>query len=173
MFQKDFAVASTFEAPGPVASNNLRLRCGFAGDDVRRALLLLGEGLLATFLSFSELTRLGRLNHSFQRLHDASWRAIWRARSKTCGGEELARILCLSVTLGKAEHVRELVRPMTPKTPIPLPFTPIKKNLPNPSRGSGRRGGAQPVPRLRRGSRATRPCFCKPSTTSRRSCSSP
>jgi hypothetical protein len=92
MFQKDFAVASTSEAPGPVASNNLRLRCGFAGNDVWRALLLLGEGLLATLLSFSELTRLSRLNHSFQRLHDASWRAIWRERSKNCGGEELSLI---------------------------------------------------------------------------------
>jgi len=77
-----------------------------------RALLLLGEGLLANFLGFSELTRLGRLNHSFQRLGTTSWRAIWRARSKICGGEELARILRLSVTLGKAEHVRALVRPM-------------------------------------------------------------
>ena len=137
MFQKDFAVASTFEAPGPVASNNLRLRCGFAGDDVRRALLLLGEGLLATFLSFSELTRLGRLNHSFQRLHDASWRAIWRARSKTCGGEELARILCLSVTLGKAEHVRELVRPMTEQgdaTVICKPSTTSRRTYSSPSK---------------------------------------
>ena len=107
MFQKVLALASASEAPGPVSSNNLRLCGGFAGDDVWR--VILGEGLLATSLSFSELTRLGRLNRSSRRLHDATWRAIWRARSKTCGGAELERILRLSVTLGKADHVRELM----------------------------------------------------------------
>ena len=91
MFQKVFAVAS---APGPVASINLRSRCGFAGDDVWLALL--GEGLLATLLSFGELSRLGRLNRRFRRLHNAAWRATWRDRSKACCGAELARILRLS-----------------------------------------------------------------------------
>jgi hypothetical protein len=110
MFQKVLAVASASEAPGPVAGNNLRLRGGFAGDDLWR--VILGEGLLATSLSFSELTRLGRLNRSSRRLHEAAWRAIWRTRSKTCDGAELEHILRLSVTLGKADHVRELVRPM-------------------------------------------------------------
>ena len=105
------SVPSASGAPGPVASNGLRLRGGSAGDDVWR--VLLGEGLLATSLSFGELTRLGRLNRSCRRLHDAAWRAIWRACSKTCGGAELGRILRLTITLGKAAHVRELVRPMT------------------------------------------------------------
>jgi hypothetical protein len=45
-------------------------------DDVWR--VLLGEGLLATLLSFSDLTRLGILNRSSKRLHDAAWRTIWR-----------------------------------------------------------------------------------------------
>ena len=79
-------------------------------DDVWR--VVLGEGLLATSLSFSELNRLGMLNRSSRRLHEAAWRAIWCARSKTCGGAELERILRLTITLGKAEHVRELLRPM-------------------------------------------------------------
>ena len=105
------SVPSASGAPGPVASNGLRLRGGSAGDDVWR--VLLGEVLLATSLSFGELTRLGRLNRSCRRLHDAAWRAIWRACSKTCGGAELGRILRLTITLGKAAHVRELVRPMT------------------------------------------------------------
>ena len=48
-------------------------------DDVWR--VLLGEGLLATSLSFSELTRLSRLNHSSRRLHDAAW-ASWRGRKE-------------------------------------------------------------------------------------------
>jgi hypothetical protein len=63
--------------PDPVAMSacsNLRRRDGF-GDDVWR--VLLGEGLLATSLSFGELTRLGRLNRSCRRLHDAAWSAIW------------------------------------------------------------------------------------------------
>jgi hypothetical protein len=103
MFQKAFAVASASEAAGPVASDNLRLRSGFAGDNEWRVLLgegavtrarekrwrgmgddgwqvLLGEGLLATSLSFSELTRLSRLNRSSRRLHDAAWRASKRER---------------------------------------------------------------------------------------------
>ena len=102
MIQKAFAVASASEAAGPVASNNLRLRIGFAGDNVWRMLMgegavtraretwgrglnddvwrvLLGEGLLATSLSFSELSR---LNHSSRRLHDAAWRASWRGRKE-------------------------------------------------------------------------------------------
>ncbi len=45
-------------------------------DDVWR--VLLGEGLLSTLLSFSDLTRLGILNRSSKRLHDAAWRTIWR-----------------------------------------------------------------------------------------------
>jgi len=102
-----FAVAS---ASGSVARNNLRPRCGFTGDDVWLALL--GEGMLATLLSFSELNRLGRLNRRFRRLHEGAWPAIWRARSKTCGSAELGRMLRLAVTRGKAAHVRELVRPM-------------------------------------------------------------
>ena len=52
---------------------------GFAGDDVWR--VLLGEGLLATWLSFSNVCR---LNRSCRRLHDTAWRAIW-----TCGSAEL------------------------------------------------------------------------------------
>ena len=75
--------------------------------------VLLGEGMLATCLSFGELTRLARLNRSSRRLHDAAWRAIWRARSKACSGAELAHILRLAITKGKVAHVRELVRPMT------------------------------------------------------------
>jgi hypothetical protein len=75
--------------------------------------VLLGEGLLATWLSFSELTRVGRLNRSYQRQHNNAWRAIWRDRSKTCGAAELERILRLTITSGKAAHVREFVRPMT------------------------------------------------------------
>ena len=63
-------------------------------------------------LSFGELTRLARLNRSSRRLHDAAWRAIWRARSKACSGAELAHILRLAITKGKVAHVRELVRPM-------------------------------------------------------------
>ena len=74
--------------------------------------VLLGEGMLATCLSFGELTRLARLNRSSRRLHDAAWRAIWRARSKACSGAELAHILRLAITKGKVAHVRELVRPM-------------------------------------------------------------
>ena len=81
------------------------------GDEVWR--VLLGEGMLATCLSFGELTRLARLNRSSRRLHDAAWRAIWRARSKACSGAELAHILRLAITKGKVAHVRELVRPMT------------------------------------------------------------
>ena len=81
------------------------------GDQVWR--VLLGEGMLATCLSFGELTRLARLNRSSRRLHDAAWRAIWRARSKACSGAELAHILRLAITKGKVAHVRELVRPMT------------------------------------------------------------
>ena len=81
------------------------------GDEVWR--VLLGEGMLATCLSFGELTRLARLNRSSRRLHDAAWRAIWRARSKACSGTELAHILRLAITKGKVAHVRELVRPMT------------------------------------------------------------
>jgi len=80
-------------------------------DEVWR--VLLGEGMLATLLSFGELTRLARLNRSSRRLHDAAWRAIWRARSKACSGAELAHILRLAITKGKVAHVRELVRPMT------------------------------------------------------------
>ncbi len=80
------------------------------GDEVWR--VLLGEGMLATCLSFGELTRLARLNRSSRRLHDAAWRAIWRARSKACSGAELAHILRLAITKGKVAHVRELVRPM-------------------------------------------------------------
>ena len=80
------------------------------GDDVWRGLL--GEGMLATLLSFGELTRLARLNRSSRRLHDAAWRAIWRARSKACSGAELAHILRLAITKGKVAHVRELVRPI-------------------------------------------------------------
>ena len=95
---------------GPVASNNLRLRGGFEGDDVWR--LLLGEGLLETSLSFGELARLGRLNRSSLRLHNAAWCAIWCARSQRCGGAELGRILRLAVILGKAVHVRKLLWPM-------------------------------------------------------------
>ena len=79
-------------------------------DDVWR--VILGEGMLATLLSFGELTRLARLNHSSRCLHDAAWRALWRARSKACCGAELARILRLAITKGKVAHVRELVRPM-------------------------------------------------------------
>ena len=75
--------------------------------------MILGEGMLATLLSFGELTRLARLNRSSRRLHDAAWRAIWRARSKACCGAELARILLLAIAKGKVAHVRELVRPMT------------------------------------------------------------
>ena len=90
-----FAVASAY---GPVASNNLRSRCGFAGDDVWLALL--GEGMLASLLSFGELNRLGRLNRRFLRLHECAWPAIWRACSKTCGSVELERILRLTVTRG-------------------------------------------------------------------------
>ena len=48
--------------------------------------------------NLGELTRLGRLNRSCRRLHDAAWRAIWRACSKTCGGAELGRILRLART---------------------------------------------------------------------------
>jgi DNA-binding LacI/PurR family transcriptional regulator len=107
MFQRVFAVASAYD---PVASNNLRSRCGFAGDDVWLALL--GEGMLATLLSFGELNRLGRLNRRFRCLHEGAWPAIWRARSKTCGSAELGRMLRLAVTRGKAAHVRELVLPM-------------------------------------------------------------
>ena len=81
------------------------------GDEVWR--VLLGEGMLATCLSFGELTRLARLNRSSRRLHDAAWRAIWRARSKACSGAELAHILRRAITKGKVAHVRELVRPMT------------------------------------------------------------
>ena len=33
-----------------------------------------------------------------------------RQRSKTCGSAELGRMLRLAMTLGKAEHVRELMR---------------------------------------------------------------
>ena len=80
------------------------------GDEVWQ--VLLGEGMLATCLSFGELTRLARLNRSSRRLHDAAWRAIWRARSKACSGAELAHILRLAITKGKVAHVRELVRPM-------------------------------------------------------------
>ena len=65
MSQKVLAVPSASGAPGPVASNGLCLRGGSAGDDVWR--VLLGEGLLATSLSFGELTRLGRLNRSCRR----------------------------------------------------------------------------------------------------------
>jgi ankyrin repeat protein len=61
MSQKVLAVPSASGAPGPVAINDLRLRGGFAGDDVWRVLLELGEGLFATSLSFCDLTRLGRL----------------------------------------------------------------------------------------------------------------
>ena len=84
---------------------------GFAGEDVLR--VLLGEGLLATLLSFGELTRLGGLNRRFRRLHDVVWRATWRDRRMNCGRAELGRMLRLAVTRGKAAHVRELVRPMT------------------------------------------------------------
>jgi hypothetical protein len=42
---------------------------GFTGDDVLR--VLLGEGLLATLLSFGELTRLGGLNRRFRRNREA------------------------------------------------------------------------------------------------------
>jgi hypothetical protein len=38
-----------------------------------------GEGLLASSLSFSELTLLGILKCTSRRLHEAAWRAIWRA----------------------------------------------------------------------------------------------
>jgi len=72
-----------------------------------------GRGLLATLLSFGELTRLGMLNRSFRRRHDAAWPASWRARSKACSGAELAHILRRAITKGKVAHVRELVRPMT------------------------------------------------------------
>jgi hypothetical protein len=110
MSQKVYAVASASEAACPVASNNLRLRGGIEGDDVWR--LLLGECLLAASLSFVELTRLSRLNRSSLRLHDSAWRAIWCCSSKSCSSAELERILRLAVTLGKADHVRELVNPM-------------------------------------------------------------
>ena len=53
-------------ASGSVARNNLRPRCGFTGDDMWLALL--GEGMLATLLSFSELNRLGRLNRPWSDL---------------------------------------------------------------------------------------------------------
>ena len=71
MFQKVLAVASASEVPGPVAGNNLRLRGGFAGDDLWR--VILGEGLLAISLNFGrpnrrELTDLIRLNRSRQHL---------------------------------------------------------------------------------------------------------
>ena len=66
------------------------------GDDVWRGLL--GEGMLATLLSFGELTRLARLNRSSRRLHDAAWRAIWE--SAACPDQPLA---ChLSPKTGKA-----------------------------------------------------------------------
>ena len=68
-------------------------------DEVWR--VLLGEGMLATLLSFGELTRLPRLNRSSRRLHDAAWRAIWRARSKACSGAELAHILRLRSQKGR------------------------------------------------------------------------
>ena len=67
---------------------------------------------LAHELGVGELTRLGSLSRSCRRLHDAAWRAIWCARSKSCGGAELERILRLAITQGKAANVRELVRPM-------------------------------------------------------------
>jgi hypothetical protein len=74
--------------------------------------VLLGESLLATSLSFGELAQFGRLNRICRRLHHAAWRAIWRTRSKTCGGAELGSMLRLAIKKGKAAHVRELVWPM-------------------------------------------------------------
>ncbi len=61
VFRRGVAVAS-----GSVARNNLRPRCGFTGDDMWLALL--GEGMLATLLSFSELNRLGRLNRPWSQI---------------------------------------------------------------------------------------------------------
>ncbi len=52
------------------------------GDCVWR--VLLGEGLLATLLSLSEFTRLGRLNRIFRRLHEATWSANWCVWSNLC-----------------------------------------------------------------------------------------
>ena len=77
------------------------------------------EGLLATSLSFGELTRLGRLNCSCRRLHDAAWRAMWRAYSKTeqgrrsrklrqMNGAAHGRPACLRRG-GKVEHAAVLV----------------------------------------------------------------
>jgi ankyrin repeat protein len=76
---------------------------------------ILREGLLAAWLSFSEQTMLSMLNHSCKSLHDAGWMSNWSARSKTCGGAELGRMLQLSVALGKGRHVRALLQPMAEK----------------------------------------------------------
>jgi hypothetical protein len=58
---------------------------------------------------------LSMLNHSCKSLHDAGWMSNWSARSKTCGGAELGRVLQLSVALGKGRHVRALLQPMAEK----------------------------------------------------------
>jgi hypothetical protein len=84
--------------------------------------------MVASSLSFSELSR-----------STAALGACMTPRGAR-SGEKLGRVLRLSVTRGKAEHVRELVRPMTPKTPIQLSSTPIKRNLPKPTRGFGPEG---------------------------------
>jgi hypothetical protein len=70
------------------------------GYDVWR--VLMGGGVMTTWLSFSDLTRLSRLNRSSRCLHEAAWRAIWRQSSKACCGAKLARILRLAITKGKA-----------------------------------------------------------------------
>jgi hypothetical protein len=62
----------------------------------------MGEVVMTTWLSFSDLARLSRLNRSSRCLDEAAWRAIWRESSKACCGAELARILRLAITKGKA-----------------------------------------------------------------------
>jgi len=78
--------------------------------DVWQVLLARAHARNLAQLSFGELTRLGRLNRSCRRLHDAAWRAIWRERRKSYGSAELGRILQLAVTLEAEQLVRAMAR---------------------------------------------------------------
>ena len=75
-------------------------------------LCLMRDGQLAFFLSFSEQTIMGMLNHTCKNMHDAGWKSNWTARSKTCSAAELRRMLELCVALGKGMHVRALLQHM-------------------------------------------------------------
>jgi hypothetical protein len=81
------------------------------GDDLWP--VLLGEGLLATLLSFGR-----RLPISAGSTAAVGACTTPRGARPDCGGAELGRILRLTNRGGKAEHVRELVRPCRATRPL-------------------------------------------------------